>query len=131
MTLGRKVCWYEKSAKKNRKKIVQWSYQKRVLGEGVQFFLKDLPYLVGFIRSKHLIMNQTIARFFSYFFFALKMSTPSDRASYDKLWNCFPDNFLSNAPTLVIIRQLLKGPANVHFTPPKKSPPLMRLFGEI
>ena len=69
MTLGRKVDPYEKSPKKkNRKKIVQWSYQKRVLGEGVQFFLKDLPYLVGFIRSKHLIMNQTIARFFSYFF---------------------------------------------------------------
>ena len=41
---------YEKSPKKNKKKIVQWSHQKRVLGEGVQVFLKDFPYIVGFVR---------------------------------------------------------------------------------
>ena len=29
---------------------------------------------------------------------------------YDKLWKCSPGNFLSNALTLVVIRQLLKGP---------------------
>ena len=50
MTLGRKVCWYEKSPKKNRKKIVQWSHPKRVSEEGVQVFIKDFPYLVGFVR---------------------------------------------------------------------------------
>ena len=47
---------------------------------------------------------------------------------YDKLWKCFPDNFLSNAPTLVVIRQLLKYPTylvqKVHFTSQKKWIPL-------
>ena len=47
---------------------------------------------------------------------------------YDKLWKYSPGNFLSNAPTLVVIRQLLKGPTylvqKVHFSPPKKSLPL-------
>ena len=45
MTLGRKVGPYEKSPKKKCKKIVQWSYPKRVSGEGVLSFLKDFPIL--------------------------------------------------------------------------------------
>ena len=47
---------------------------------------------------------------------------------YDKLWKCSPDKFLSDAPTLVVIRQLLKDPTyfvkKVHFTPQIKRPPL-------
>ena len=35
----------KKSLKKNYEKIVQWSYPKRVLGEGVLSFLKDFPIL--------------------------------------------------------------------------------------
>ena len=44
---------------------------------------------------------------------------------YDKLWKCSPDDFLSDALTLVVIRQLLKDPTyfvkKVHFTPQKKA----------
>ena len=36
---------YEKSPKKKSEKIVQWSYLKRVSGEGVLSFLKDFPIL--------------------------------------------------------------------------------------
>ena len=49
MTLGRKVT-RKKKVQKKWEKIVQWSPQKRVLGEGVQFSLKDFPYIVGFVR---------------------------------------------------------------------------------
>ena len=45
---------------------------------------------------------------------------------YDKLWKCSPDNFLSNALSLVLIRQLSKDPTyfvkKVHFTSQKKTP---------
>ena len=51
---------------------------------------------------------------------------------HDKLWKCSPDNFLSNAPTLVAIRQLLRDPTyfvkKVHLTPPKKRLPLNDCF---
>ena len=50
---------------------------------------------------------------------------------HDKLWKCSPDNFLSNAPTLVAIRQLLRDPTyfvkKVHLTPQKKRLPLNHL----
>ena len=45
---------------------------------------------------------------------------------YDKLWKCSPDNFLSNAPTLVVIRQLQTAQTflvqKVQILPKKKTP---------
>ena len=44
---------------------------------------------------------------------------------YDKLWKYFLSNFLSNAPTFMVIQQSLKDPAylvqKVHFTSQKKN----------
>ena len=50
MTLARKVSSYKKVQNKKWKKIVQWSHPKRVSGEGVQLFINDLSYLIGFVR---------------------------------------------------------------------------------
>ena len=51
---------------------------------------------------------------------------------YNKLWKCSPDNFLSNAPTLVVLRQLQTTQTffvkKVHFTPPQKRPPLIGMI---
>ena len=41
---------YEKIPKNKWEKIMQWSHQKRVSGEGVWFFLRDFLYLLGFVR---------------------------------------------------------------------------------
>ena len=75
----------KKVQNKKWKKTVQWSHPKMVPGEGVQVFIENLSYLVGFVRYNHTIMNQTTARFPFTFFLHKREHTLRPSVIYERI----------------------------------------------